>query len=360
MAWNFNPKGDFSVGSLRRCLEGEGTKSVDKSKEIWNNVCPKKVEMFMWQAICGRIMVNDVWLRICGINAASTVCNLCNNGEEFVDHLLLHCFWTEVLWNHGMSWWGVKSCKSKSVKDWLWGWSGLCPEAKYARAWGSLFSTVVWTTWETRNHLIFKGSKADSNQAIDMVKCRIVWWFKHIGRGSSETITSMLNNIKDVCIQSKPKKTGVAWFMATSNARYPEVQCRRVGKRMSWDGRNGWRIAESLWRVLGLFSIHLGVHDSNTAEILAIHKACEMCVANPVFQETEVIIVSDSMVAISWVNGAGFGSLKHVRTIYDVRSMLSLHGNMKIIHNPRASNSFVDMLANMGTNNEGDLMFLGD
>ncbi|KAK3199930.1 hypothetical protein Dsin_023345 [Dipteronia sinensis] len=42
----------------------------------------------------------------------------------------------------------------------------------------------------------------------------------------------------------------------------------------------------------------------------------------------------------------------HVRTIYDVRSMLSLHGNLKIIHNPRTSNSFADMLAKRGANNE--------
>ncbi|KAK3185008.1 hypothetical protein Dsin_032294 [Dipteronia sinensis] len=33
----------------------------------------------------------------------------------------------------------------------------------------------------------------------------------------------------------------------------------------------------------------------------------------------EVIIVSDSMTAVSWVNGAGFGSIKHVNTIYEAK-----------------------------------------
>ncbi|KAK3227160.1 hypothetical protein Dsin_007022, partial [Dipteronia sinensis] len=100
--------------------------------------------------------------------------------------------------------------------------------------------------------------------------------------------------------------------------------------------------------------------DGSAKEILAIHKACEMCVANPVFQEAEVTVVSDSMVATSWVNRVGFGSLKHVKTIYDVRSMINLHGNLKIIHAPRAQNSFADMLAKRGSNNERDLMFVGD
>ncbi|KAK3183781.1 hypothetical protein Dsin_031067 [Dipteronia sinensis] len=112
-------------------------------------------------------------------------------------------------------------------------------------------------------------------------------------------------------------------------------------------------------RALDHFSIHMGIQDSNLAEILGFHKARQWCVTNPVLQSVEVIIVSDSMVAISWINDVGFGSLKHVRTIYDIRNMTSFHGNLKIIHNHRASNSFADMLAKRGSNNEGDLMYMG-
>ncbi|KAK2654116.1 hypothetical protein Ddye_013972 [Dipteronia dyeriana] len=91
MAWTLNSKGSFSMGSFRRCLEENGTESADISKVIWNYVCPKKVEIFVWHAIFDRIMVKDVWLRFSGVNAIRTVCQLCNKGEKSSDHLLLHC-----------------------------------------------------------------------------------------------------------------------------------------------------------------------------------------------------------------------------------------------------------------------------
>ena len=77
------------------------------------------------------------------------------------------------------------------------------------------------------------------------------------------------------------------------------------------------------------------------------------------FQKVEVIIVSDSMTAVSWVNGTGIASLKHVRWKYDVRSMITFHGNLKVIQNSRVSNLVTDMLVKKGSNNEGDFQILG-
>ncbi|KAK3200760.1 hypothetical protein Dsin_024175 [Dipteronia sinensis] len=169
----------------------------------------------------------------------------------------------------------------------------------------------------------------------------------------------MLLNIREASIDSKPMKKIYPAVWQPPNDGSLKFNVDGSARGCPGMAGMGGVLRNHCGRVLGLFSIHVGIQDSNSAEILAIHKACELCVTNPVFQSVEVIIVSDSMVAILWINVAGFGSLEHVRTIDDVRNMISYHGNLKIIHNPRASNSLADMLAKRGSNNEGDLMYMG-
>ncbi|KAK3188114.1 hypothetical protein Dsin_027675 [Dipteronia sinensis] len=95
--------------------------------------------------------------------------------------------------------------------------------------------------------------------------------------------------------------------------------------------------------------------DSNTAEILAIHRVSAICASRPDFVGKEIIIASDSKSAVAWVNNVdGIGSFKHVDFIYDIRNYLRILGNSLVVYNPRYLNSFENNLAKMGSNNEGD------
>ncbi|KAK3231753.1 hypothetical protein Dsin_003634 [Dipteronia sinensis] len=67
-------------------------------------------------------------------------------------------------------------------------------------------------------------------------------------------------------------------------------------------------------QVLGLFSSFVGIQDSNTA------KACMLCASSLALRNKKITIVSDSKIAVSWVNDkTSIGSLKHVNLIYDIR-----------------------------------------
>ncbi|KAK3219668.1 hypothetical protein Dsin_013638 [Dipteronia sinensis] len=76
-------------------------------------------------------------------------------------------------------------------------------------------------------------------------------------------------------------------------------------------------------KVLCMFSLHVGIQDSNTAEIMAIEKACQLCIFNPMLEGREFDIVSDSKVAISWVYKEVFGNFKHVNFVYNIWDILS-------------------------------------
>ncbi|KAK3227199.1 hypothetical protein Dsin_007061 [Dipteronia sinensis] len=134
-------------------------------------------------------------------------CSLCKSNVESIDHLFLHCTWTKLLWSICTGWWDVSFCANQTIKQWVDGWSGLCPESKNKRAWGSLLFAVFWTTWEARNKMVFEGLEVNMDQAIDLVKFRVVWWFKHFGKGSKDTVTALLLNIKELCVENKIVKS---------------------------------------------------------------------------------------------------------------------------------------------------------
>ncbi|KAK3189923.1 hypothetical protein Dsin_029484 [Dipteronia sinensis] len=157
IAWSANTNGTFSVGCFRRALESLEEAKVSVPKFLWKGICPPNMEIFLWQLWRGKVMKREVLYR-CGMDQLSCLdCPFCNKEIETIDHLFLHCSWSNSLWIDCMAWWGVVGCINKSVKEWLTGWVGLCPATKNERVWSSLFVAIVWTIWETRNQQVFEG-----------------------------------------------------------------------------------------------------------------------------------------------------------------------------------------------------------
>ncbi|KAK2652379.1 hypothetical protein Ddye_012235 [Dipteronia dyeriana] len=99
----------------------------------------------------------------------------------------------------GRGWWEVSYCPNKSMYEWMDNWIGLCPVVRCVRAWCTLFYAVSWTIWEFRNNLIFKGIDANVAMAVDIVKHRVVLWFKCHGSGVMDPVSVMQLNVKESC-----------------------------------------------------------------------------------------------------------------------------------------------------------------
>ncbi|KAK3204429.1 hypothetical protein Dsin_018475 [Dipteronia sinensis] len=340
LAWSYCLDGKFSVSSLRRCLEDANSEPCHDHSFIWKGLCPSKVEMFIWQLIKGRVL---------GLNSN---CRFCNSEIESIDHLFLHCDWTWELWSRCMAWLGVWCCCNKSLVGWAHGWTRLCPRKKYDRAWNSLFCAITWTVWEVRNNLLFKGKQVSISLATDLVKFREAWWFKHHERGSKEPITYILLNLKECCSESKPRKSIKAdiWYPSSSGAYKFNVDGSSKGNPGS-AGIEG-ALRDLSRKIMGLFSVNVGIMDAISAEIFAIHKACFLCANTPVIRGKQISIIIDSKKVVSWIYDDGVGNLNHVNYIYDIRSFLSCFANTKVVFNPRTSNYLADNLTKKGSRME--------
>ncbi|KAK2662668.1 hypothetical protein Ddye_001242 [Dipteronia dyeriana] len=70
-------------------------------------------------------------------------------------------------------------------------------------------------------------------------------------------------------------------------------------------------------------------------------------------------VVSDSKVAVAWVNDDGFGNVNDVQIIYDIRSSLDVLGSTTVSYSSRDTNQMADGLAklgSLGSNEVGDFV----
>ncbi|KAK3195553.1 hypothetical protein Dsin_026863 [Dipteronia sinensis] len=346
--------------SFRRELEKTLTETELAPKFLWKGIYPPKIEIFLWQLWKGKIFVKEVLNRYGMGNLPDLECPLCHKEIESIDHLFTQCSWSMVLWQTCMSWWDVSYCMSPSTTEWLEGWYGLCPANNQKRVWCSMFCAIVWTIWEARNQVVFEGKEKDVQQASDLVKIRIVWWFKYLGKGSPENVDSLLRNVKELCVdQKKMKKIEIADWNPPRNGHL-KFNVDGSSKGKPEPSGIGGVLRDSNGKVLYLFSYYMGILDSNVAELMAIKRAVEMCYSNPELQNNNITVVSDSKVGVSWVNDGDFGNLAHIQSVYDIRGMLKAAGGMKVSFDYRIYNSFADSLAKMGSSRAGDFAEWGD
>ncbi|TXG74288.1 hypothetical protein EZV62_002867 [Acer yangbiense] len=78
------------------------------------------------------------------------------------------------------------------------------------------------------------------------------------------------------------------------------ILTRKVGKSRGSPGDAGIGVVlrDNSGKVWGMFFAYVGLHDSNTAEVLAIHRAVSLCAESPMCCGKEIDIVSDSKVAV--------------------------------------------------------------
>ena len=107
---------------------------------------------------------------------------------------------------------------------------------------------------------------------------------------------------------------------------------------------------------MGLFSFNLGVMDAVSAEVQAILKACVLCMESVELRRKSMVIVSDSKLVVSWVEGNGLVNMDCSQAISEIHFMLTVLSNTTVVYNPRACNSLADRLAKKGSAEQEDIL----
>ena len=86
-----------SQSSLSTLPLEAGCLSLFPSSCIWNVNVQPKISFFVWEATWGKTLTLDMVQK--RGRALANRCFMCLEKEETIDHLLLHCSKTRVLWD---------------------------------------------------------------------------------------------------------------------------------------------------------------------------------------------------------------------------------------------------------------------
>ena len=81
---------------------------------------------------------------------------MCEEEEETIDHLLIHCKLAKLLWNLFLSIVGISWVFPESVLNNLLAWQGAIVGRKRKKIWLAAPLCLFWNIWGARNRLVFE------------------------------------------------------------------------------------------------------------------------------------------------------------------------------------------------------------
>ena len=121
---------------------------------IWQSKVQPRICFFAWEAAWGRVLTHDQ-IQKRGSHLANR-CFLCKRNEETIDHLLLHCAITRVLWELLCSLFGICWVHPCSIQQALEVLRGPFVGKKRKDVWRAMPLCLFWTIWKARNKIVFE------------------------------------------------------------------------------------------------------------------------------------------------------------------------------------------------------------
>jgi hypothetical protein len=118
---------------------------------------------FVWMVVHSKILTLDNLGRM-GMVVVNR-CWLCETEGESVDHLLLHCATSSVLWNAFFARFGLCWVMPRSVKESFasW-WTG--GHSRNAVVWKMVSHYIMWCIWREHNNRCFEDSSKSREKCL--------------------------------------------------------------------------------------------------------------------------------------------------------------------------------------------------
>ncbi|GKB48671.1 RNA-directed DNA polymerase, eukaryota, reverse transcriptase zinc-binding domain protein [Tanacetum coccineum] len=145
------------------------------SETTWNNLVPKKVNIFAWREVRGRLPVR-VKLDKKGIDLHTILCPHCDEMCETIDHSLVFYNETMKIWEKVFEWWNLQMVNVFSAKEML-RYNGDTPiSVSYKKLWQSVVWTSGYYIWKNRNCRVFGKNVETAANLFHEIRLRAYEW----------------------------------------------------------------------------------------------------------------------------------------------------------------------------------------
>lgn len=191
--WSLTANGAFSVKSFYGLLN-EGGLRCSLANAFWKGPCPKKVNIFNWLAWKNKILsLENLALRRCNRLPTDT-CVLCHSAAESVDHLFLHCRFSQEVWDQLRRMFQLPALPNSMSLLW-----GVWRSALGSSAWvvgDGVVKAFVWSIWLTRNDYIFSAKCVNAISVLRMTGHLILSWFSAAPDGQRVKLEDSISSIR--------------------------------------------------------------------------------------------------------------------------------------------------------------------
>nr|GEZ40125.1 hypothetical protein [Tanacetum cinerariifolium] len=181
--WDLDPVGVFTVNKLSKLLDstifGPNVMTVNVD---WNSWVPKKVNICVWRALNNRLPALSN-LDAQGVPIVSCNYVLCNASTDSIQHCLLLCAKTILIWRNIWSWWKFNPSVFSSLQEHLEFVPSLSSSAK--KIFQGVVYVAIWVIWDWRNRILHTSSFCLHEDIFAKVQTLSLLWLSNRSRKKS-------------------------------------------------------------------------------------------------------------------------------------------------------------------------------
>ena len=262
--------------------------------------------------------------------------------------LIIHCHKHWIVWSKIINWWGLAWCCLKNLAALFSQWDSLVYGKFQKNAWLILFFSVAWSLWLYHNDVIFKQTTSNYDTLFILILTHLCLWIKAIEPDFSYSASDLIRSAEGLLrwTNYKKQRVVVVWSPPITNSFKWNVDGSSLGK--SGPSGIGGVLRNHNGILLGIFSLSVGILDSNVAELKAVVKAIELSASNYRLHHKHIIIECDSATVIRWMNNPHNRPWLHHNLFSSIQRLASCFGSLTFTHSFRESNHMADHMAKQG------------
>ena len=193
---------------------------------------------------------------------------------ESIDHLFIHCDVATSIWSYFLKECGVSWCFSGSLAEAFEAWRGAPMFGNSRILWRIIHFSILWSIWKERNGRTFNIKELTWVNLLSVAQVRIVKWACARKEFSDMKIDNFMQGWSDCLKKSKlKKKRKVSWCITLTSTRVLKFNVDGVARGKQGLASIGGVLRNHKGEVMYMFSKHVGIKDSNEAEVLVILEA---------------------------------------------------------------------------------------
>ncbi|KAL3366928.1 hypothetical protein AABB24_011580 [Solanum stoloniferum] len=192
--WTGDARGVFKVNKAYKMMDHtiqHGT--TWPWKQIWKSKIPHKVSCFVWLMAKEAVLTQDNVMKR-GITLCSR-CFLCGETAETVNHLFLHCKYTQQIWSIFLNRKGISWTMPRKVTEVLMSWEEEGVHAKDRSRWRIIPSAIWWAIWKERNSRCFESIVNNVQKVKLSCILFLVFWCNQLYSNDTTSIIDVLDSI---------------------------------------------------------------------------------------------------------------------------------------------------------------------